>query len=442
MLKFIGKNQFMMANIPSDINKNNIALDEENKREFEIEYHFSNFNRPSLIDNELNIFVDNSYEVLSDDYVLFIDHHQVEQSILYKTTNDQYVIDNYKEFCVSNANLMYNIYEDIVDVVKKLKFNKVNVYMHTDLDGIASGLIMRQILEDVKNNSISKEKNILSMILGNYGDVYPDAKYGLADLFNSVPEDIVVFDKKLKIIVKQIGRFMKATRPILDSILDKKSVDLKEEEHIKKSLLKNNIQLDDLKYVIQELIFTYIENMKNADTANVITFINSFMSNDVFKAVNEEFQNIIDMSVKEYLEPTYPLIELTAIFKKDKENTEFKILFIDNIFDCGRSVIWKYRYSYKQLLRNSVINSKWKYKLTDWKNKNHNKLMKNIACYNRRLNKLTLDGDNNSSFEIATSYSKPGGGHLGTTSDGKGSIGSVIVSEEEFMNSLVIKEFF
>ena len=86
--------------------------------------------------------------------------------------------------------------------------------------------------------------------------------------------------------------------------------------------------------------------------------------------------------------------------------------------------------------------NKWNYKLTDWKDKNHTNLMKNIACYNKTLNKLTLDGETESSFIIAKSFTIKGGGHCDTIEEGKGSIGSVNVAEKEFNESIIIKEFF
>lgn len=432
MLNFIGKNQFMMLQSPKN-------LQIKTKQDFSIKYHFSNFIRPELDNTSLNIAVDHSYKPLNDDYILFIDHHIVEQNVVNKVTDDQFVIENSLKYCVSNANLMYNIYEDIIEVVKSLKFDSVNVFMHTDLDGIASGLIMRQILEDVKNNTMSKDKILLSMILGNYGDLFKEAKFGLVDLFPD-PTEVVVFDKKLKIIVKQIGRFMKSVRPSLDSILKIDSIEKIDET--KNKFLKNSIDIEDLNHIVQDLIFGGIENMTNVNTINVISYLNTLLSNKTFQFVNEEFQNVINNTVNEYISPKYPMIELTAIFKNDPTSTEYKILFIDSLFDCARSIVWKYRIGYGQLVRKSVILSKWSYNVTNYKKKDHHKLMSNIACFNKQLNKLTLDSKStDSAFKIATTYSTPGGGHLGT-SDSGGSIGSVIVPEKEFMDSIIIKEFF
>lgn len=67
-------------------------------------------------------------------------------------------------------------------------------------------------------------------------------------------------------------------------------------------------------------------------------------------------------------------------------------------------------------------------------------MTKNMICYNRLLNKLSLDGDNSSSYNIAKTIFD-GGGHL-MTEDGR-SLGSVVINNEsDFFDSFVLVDFF
>lgn len=416
---------------------------------FKINYNFGSFEKPKIdINNKycLNICLDHSFEIEKNEYFLFIDHHLIERLIESNELKNEFVNNYYKEYCSSNANLMYNIYENIIEIIRSLNFNEVNVFMHADLDGIASGIIMKQILEDSRNYKMSKNDILFVRMLGNYGDLYEYAKYDLTDYFDD-PNDVLIFDKKIKTIVKNLGRFMKAIRPCLNyycntnknSKLSNFTKEVIELEDLLERIGINPIQFENF---LNNIILKDIENFKKIDVFTIIMYLNRITSNIVYKAINIEFQKLIDSIVKEYLEPDFPQIELSIIFKKDTKKTVYKLLTIETPFDCGRSVIWKYRSSYKQLLYKDLTLNKWNYKLTDWKNKNHANMMKNIACYNKTLNKLTLDGESESSYNIATSFTSSGGGHCNTISEGVGSIGSVKVLEDEFINSIIVKEFF
>ena len=427
----------------------NENTEKEFNSHFKINYNFGTFDRPKIeLNNKniLNIFLDHSFEPEKDDCVMFIDHHLIEQLAQENKTNSQFIKDNYIEYCCSNANLMYSIYENIVSILKTFHFKEVNIFMHSDLDGIASGIIMRQILEDIKNDTLNKNNILLARILGNYGDLFEEAKYDLTDYFVE-PKDVLIFDKKLKSIVKNFGRFMKAIRPSLHYYCDKEtelnlSYYTKEVHELENVLERINIHPKELSNFLNDIIIKSIQELEKVDTFSIIMYLNRITSNFIYKTINKEFQTIIDAIIKEYLEPEFPQIEMTVLFKNDPNKTEYKLLTIETPFDCGRSVIWKYRSSYKQLLYKEITMNKWNYKLTDWKDKNHTNLMKNIACYNKTLNKLTLDGETESSFIIAKSFTIKGGGHCDTIEEGKGSIGSVNVIEKEFNESIIIKEFF
>ena len=436
--KFSKSTQFITLSLPKEIEKYSSNLD------FKINYFFGTFKRPDNLDNNaLNIILDHSFEPLENDYVMFIDHHLVEQNVQNDVITDPTIVKNYVEYCCSNSNLMYKIYDSIINEISKLKFESVNVYMHSDLDGIASGLIMRQILEDVKKGTNSKENVLLAMILGNYGDLYPEAKYDLADIFVEA-KDIAVFDKKLKTIVKYFGRFMKTIKPSLDYMFCKQEKYLTSEVRAFAKHIKSiDLEFNDVKEYFMQYLVNPIVTMNKVDTIQIVSFLNNLTNHSIYKILNDDFQKTIDSISKEYIEPSYPQIELAVVFKADPTATVYKLIFADSPYDCGRSLIWKYRVAYKALQRNTVINdNKWNYKATDWKHRDMHKAMNNMACYNKCLSKLTLDGTNESAFSIATKYSTAGGGHCGTSSEGEGSIGSVIVPEEEFMNSFVVKDFF
>jgi len=155
----------------------------------DISFRFNSFNRPDKLSGKfLHIVLDHSFEFDETDDIIFIDHHLVEQ-----TTGTIYK---------SNADMMIKNYEFIFNTIVLLneKMNKsIKIWMHSDIDGLCSGMIMKKILDDASGKLIDinyDSKLKLIHIIANYGDIDPEAKLGLSDIFSKESE-INIFDKKL-----------------------------------------------------------------------------------------------------------------------------------------------------------------------------------------------------------------------------------------------------
>ena len=152
--------------------------------------------------------------------------------------------------------------------------------------------------------------------------------------------------------------------------------------------------------------------MNNVNMVSIISYFNGIIQNDLILTIlniyNEEIENI----VKSYMENESPSIEMTIMFKEDETKSKYKLFIIDTPFDCGRSVLWKYRVMVKNLLKNKPRISKWHYNVSDWATKKQlGKLTDNCVCYNKCLNKLSFDSSNESAYNISKDVFN-GGGHL------------------------------
>ena len=420
--KIIGLNLVKLTTIPND-NINSIKL----------EFKFNSFSRPKImLDHKLHIVVDHSFDYNpQSDSIIFIDHHLVEQltGAIYKSNSDMMIV-NYKH--------IYNTIKAILD--RSGEDIDITIWMHSDIDGLCSGMIVKKILYDIEYGKMDENyRQHLKMahIIGNYGDIDPEAKLALTDIFSKESE-INVFDKKISGFCRSLSRFMKATRATYD---DLNSGVLGEIINEMDSRLKvKNLDHHDINSVLI-LINDLLCKMDDVDIKRTLTFFNILSQNKIINLILAIYNDEIADLINNYIEPTTPAFEMQIVFLKDPTKTPFKLLIIDSPFDCGRSVIWKYRSNLNIFLKKAGPANQWKFRISDWsKDRPLMDLTKNVICYNRVLHKLSLDGDNSSSFDIAKTIFD-GGGHA-MTDDGR-SLGSVVIENDEFFfNSFILIDFF
>jgi len=413
----------------------NIPNNEFNLNKRDVNFSFGTFNRPEdLNPNSLNIMLDHSFTHLPEDLVIFIDHHLCEQNGIYKyPSNAALICDNYDY-----------IYESISLLIKEINFEGINVYIHNDLDGIASGICFKKILNDIfegKPDPHAVKTLNFAKIIGNYGDIFPDAKLDLVEYqrFND-PKMLEIMHKKISAYCKTISRFMKATRPIHPEL---KYLDLNNLSSIvlELNLLLSSVDLNvlNIKYEV-ERICDIINSMKVVDLKTILIALNLIANSRTVEKVFNLFNEEIERLVKCYIDPTTPAFEMNIVFKEDPTKTVYKLLTIASPFDCGRSVLWKYRSSVQSLVKMQPKESQWYYKVTDW-DMDMTAEIKNILCYNRTLKKLSIDSSNNSAYDIAKNIFN-GGGH-DSIDNGNRSIGSVVVDDEKtFLNSFLLVDFY
>jgi len=416
-----------------------VNLNREGKTENipDIFFRFSSFYRPNNLDkNALNIVLDNSFDFYEDDNIIFIDHHISEE--LNKC--------GYK----SNSSMMVKYYRMIFEyftaIFENYRYDDIVLHMHHDIDGLCSGIICLKILKDVLNKKYDNnyEDNLKFLeILGNYGDIDPDAKIGLTNYFTT--KDIDIFDKKIKQYCSSLGKFFKATRAVYPDPENLSNDDFIPSEaylKLKDILAENNLDVKMINNILNEIYYNLHKFWKDrtVNFANTLMFFNTLGQNRILNLILEIYNKEIDRLVNNYINPTTPSFEMSIKFIKDKTNTVFKLLIIDSPFDCGRSVIWKYRSSLKYFINTNKEN-KWKFNIADWnKNLDLISLSKNVICYNRTLNKLSFDGDNSAAYDIANTVFN-GGGHP-DLEEGR-SLGSAVIDDEQlFFDSFIILDIF
>lgn len=410
-----------------DVNVGTTSTDESVKKA--PIFLFGTFERPNdIVKNCLNIMVDHSFEYNENDNVIFIDHHLVEQCFNV----------NYK----SNANLMYSNYQLIYDAIKAIldsySFNSICIRFHEDLDGIMSAIVMKKIMVDIVNGKADESystKLKLANILGNYGDIAPDAMVDLIDLL-STNDNVKIYDKKIGLFCKTLSRYMKATRSIRnsnDSLLN---------DIYSAYIDETCLDIYDIKS-IERLIYKSIQDMDDVNLKVILTFMNKIAQNKIIYTLVKFYNQEIERIVNTFVNPDKnqsASFEMIVKFKNDELSTPFRLLIIDTPFDMGRSIIWKYRSSYNAVSKTSASISEWYYKATDWAKLKPNTVnLNNIACYNIAVNKLSLDGITASAYKIAEALG--GGGHA-NTGDGR-SLGSVKVDNiDTVLSECVVLDIF
>ena len=436
----IGINICPSQNFPDDI-INNFTSDD-------ITFLFGTFTRPDVcnkFNNALHIVLDHSYSYDETDNIIFIDHHLVEEL--------------YNKIYASNSELMFINYKTIFHFISKMlsqfKYDRIFIHMHHDIDGICSGIIMKKILLDIQNSEIDinfDKKIKLAEVVGNFGDISPTAGVGLTAIFNN-EESVNIYTKKISLFCRHFSRFMKATRSLYNDFnnfkyIDNNDIDFSNKEfdlYIKDQYINTN----DI-YKVVHNICNNINAMNNIDTKSILFYFNSIVIDSVINKVVHSFIDICDKFILSCLnpeknEPAY--FESLIRFKNDTYNTVYRLLTIDTPFDCGRTIIWKYKYQFDKILSDGKIGkvkkSKFYYKLIDWQNVNDkitcSSSIDNIVCYNKYLGKLSLDSSNPSAFEIAKYFN--GGGHA-ATDDGR-SIGSTVIDDiNVLMSNILVVDIF
>ena len=397
-----------------------------------IKCNFGTFDTPKLDNNNIYIVVDHSFAFNKNDNIIFIDHHLIGElfNISY-ASNSELLANNYEL-----------IYTTLNKILKTFKFNAIVILIHHDIDGVASGIITKKILLDVYANELDKEYNnkiLMAKILGNFGDINPNADVDLTEIFSTTTE-IAVYSAKLKLFCKSFSRFMKATRTIFTDL------DNFDNENSKKFINYINtsgITLSNIEDIIK-YICNFISSSKEIDTKHILTFCNILAINKKFNIIVNIYNEEMTRISNSYICPAKndsPMFEMTVIFKNDINKTPFKLLIIDTPFDCGRSIIYKYRVSAKYNFNNKMTTNPWSYKLSDWLGINKNILqLDNIACYNKYINKLSLDGNNDSAYNIAVGFG--GGGHANTDETGR-SLGSTTVDNiDTLLSNCIISAIF
>lgn len=398
-----------------------------------VHFKFGAFGQPQEVeDNEDCLFIalDHSFDYSEDKDFIFIDHHLIE------TVCNKHYKSN-AELLSENYVYIYNLLSDIFN---NFSYSDIYVYMHNDLDGICSGIIFRKLLEDIHNGQldVNFKSNInLAHILGNYGDIDEDAKFLLNDLFDD-SFSVDIFDKKIKSMAKTISRFMKAVRSVFvtDIFYDQPLTPIGKE-------LLDKIKIEDMN-ILRKLIFSVCNDIRDMNSVNsklIIVYFNRIMQNNLINDILIKYNEEIETIVKSYMENDSPSIEMTIIFKEDESKTKYKLFIIDTPFDCGRSILWKYRVMVKNILKNKPKISKWYYNVADWSTKKQlGKLTDNCVCYNKCLKKLSFDSSNKSAYNISKDVFN-GGGHK--IENAQNSLGSAICKNEEvFFDSFVLLDFF
>ena len=407
------------------------------KNDIEIKYSFGTFIRPANFDSShLNIIVDQNFDIHEDDNVVIVDHHLMETK--------------FNKIYKSNTYLMIEKYKDIYSVLTVLanKFKYIDVYMHADVDGLCSGLIVQHALMNIINHKNIKDISYIDdlnlvLALGNYGDIVDDAKLDLDKFLNTKSAtELDIYDKKLSKYCNSIARFMKAIRTgLIEYQNDCISSELLSAYDLK--LQSSGLTFEHVIDTINN-IYRDISNIKNINTKSVLILMNILAQNTVINKIVELYNEESDKLLTNYMDPVIPCMEMKIIFKKDESKNIYKLLIIDSPFDSGRSIIWKYNTSYNKLTKTSSTNvSPWYYKATDWVNSGVKTIdnivdpNRNYVCYNKMLKKLSINGAN--AYDIAKNIFG-GGGHIG---DERNSIGSVVIEDENiFYDSFMIVDIY
>lgn len=396
-----------------------------------IEFRFGTFERPaSMSHNQLNIVLDHYYEFNKEtDIIAFIDHHLVEVVKITDYKSNAYML-------YTNYKVIYNILRPIISLCAN-RVSAIVVWFHEDLDGVASAIIMRKILNDIISGNIDTTYNnklVLANILGNYGDIAPDAKNDLSKIVipPSNQAAIDVYDKKISSFCKTFSRYLKATRNIR-----KYHDDVEKIRSYNSYISPSGVSFADIKE-IENSICSWIANIKNVNLKTTYMLINYIAQNVTINKIVDFYNKESERIISTFINPEKGqscAFELVVMVKTNTITVPYKLLFIDSPFDIGRSIIWKYRSSYAAATKakNPRV-SQWQYKVSDWKNIKNNST-DNIMCYNMNISKLSIDGSDGSAYTIAEALG--GGGHK-STSDGR-SIGSVKIDNiNKFLDMCII----
>lgn len=447
--------------------------------EIKMHYNFSSFDFPNLAslfgkivdinensdasivpDSTLIIVVDNSFDIDNPDgedttykdakvknnpnlafnpkklNYAFIDHH------LYETKQDECPYHSNSIMIYENFMLIAKI---LNKVINEKQIDDVGVLFHTDLDGIGSGLMIAKILQLIKENAVSEIDNNtiadvgLAMVLGEYGDISDKKEEDLQEIFNPSQLYASGLMKKFEILTKNLGRYMKAIRPVIDAKAHIRS-DAHNAEIVEKYdelKIKYGIGYDEILYAYNK-IKSFFNNLNSVTTLDILSLVSRIVQDPINRKIISMVQEEIDFMTDSYLRPETPQFDFCVKFKDLSDNEEnwptYRILFIDSAMDVGRSVMWTYR-GRLQYFKDD-LNAK-KFSMANYKRAIifMLKACKNICCYNLFSGKLSLQSDDASAFEIGKAFGGGGHGNIGN-----GSLGSVIVSFNDLKKHTIVTE--
>lgn len=368
----------------------------------EIEMIFSSFKYPDYFldpesrfmqDNRkhLDIFCDNSPENIFgiNRPIILIDHHTYERKY-----SDNF---DYTSNCDMIMRNTLNIYSYLKETLKLLnnKFQKINIFMHTDMDGIFSGLMVKYLINCIYNNEELTKENIkqynkeiiLPYVLGELGDIS-------SKIEKTVEEKLPQFNiKKLQSFQRYCNRLFKGFKCSVN-----KDVLTIENEELEDKVLKSILILCNSYDVVNNSFFYYFINYleTNPDCLRLVGNVDFY--------INENKRIIENLT-------------LPMIIKFDDFNTPYYFFVIESKYDIGRSLLWSYKYSNQKV-------------------KNFNNC--GICVFNTTLKKLSLHSfDDTSSFNIAQKHFN-GGGHILKDGSALGSVEIDNNTRDKFFKMITI----
>jgi len=348
----------------------------------------------------------------------------------------------------SNSRMIFNNFSVIYKVLNKILAEKqvdnIGVCFHTDLDGIGSAFLIAKILYLIKNKKeISKEEidtTGLAMLLGEYGDISDNKLEDLQDVLSPKNSYSTGISKKMDIMTKNFGRFLKAIRPVIDlnSHSETKAGEIERLENKLKDLAINyGVGYEEF-YSSFIKIIDFFNTIEDIDQFTIIRFISQIVQDPINRIIIDLVQKEIDFMVNSYLRPETPQFDFTVQFygfdNEDNKLPEYRLFLIDSPLDVGRSVMWTYR-GRLQYFKDAVDSKK--FSVANYRSIIPEMVLKckNMCCYNIFSGKLSLQSADNSAFDIGKAFG--GGGHGNT---GEGSLGSVGVDIEELRKHIKVME--
>lgn len=407
-----------------------------------------------VVDNNFNIYDPNLRDLCEKDKRSENDrNYQINPKNLNYVFIDHHLYERKCGVCpyASNSAMIYKNFNAITKALSKIIANKqidnVGVLFHTDLDGIGAGLMILKMLEIIKKERAPRESDIndigLAFVLGEYGDISGDKEEIALSVFNQRGNKRDGVLNKMKCMAKNLGRFMKAIRPVIDCKVHLRPGmhDVELMERFNELKIKYGIgYLDVLNAYLK--IKAFFNTAPSINSLSIMCLISQMVQDPINRIIIDMVQSEIDLVTSSYLKPETPQFDAFVKFGmfEDLETDNYKpykLLIIDSALDIGRSVMWTYTGRLKYFSNTTV--DRYKYSMKDFGSELSRiySRCENMAVYNTFSEKLSLNSTDQSAFEIAKAFG--GGGHGGTES---GSLGSVSVTLEDLQEHTEIVELF
>lgn len=416
--KFI-KNKKDIGVVFSNYDKKKYDNKEDITKNFDIHINFSSFSENEDIIKLYNkkdclvIFVDNSYEITNEEFIknnmiAFIDHHLTEETYGDGSTSNAGQITD-------NVELIYK-FLSIPIYSKVIPISDIYLFIHTDVDGICSGLLITKMLQDLIScnidNIVSEMPNLISNFInttslissfGDYGDVSEDAIYRFMDSSIYDLDQIKTLDKKYKVMIKNISRFFKILKPVINNTINYETM---------QNILKTyDININDVIDFYKNKILKSMITPSKINNQFFVYYINNIVTSPFFKnyidIITKDINRLTDILISED-NNNINALDMMGCFSIDTSRTIYKLIIIDSPFDIGRNVM----YSYKAKIEYNKISTgnKYSYKLGDMDSFiNLYDSVKNIMCYNISIHKISIMSENDSAYNISAYFN--GGGH-------------------------------